>query len=154
MQTIIDICNRAKQLNENSLLIELFQSNEFRLFLIETNKNQLYRFGIDNNEKKLKSDYARFGQVYADSTINRKQSLGQPTDRVTLKDTGDFYNSFEVLNIDNTLIIASETISYTDKLVENFGLDILGLTAENSAIAIDLAREIIIPIIINKLLDV
>ncbi len=67
--------------------------------------------------------------TYAASTIKIKRKKGQPTDRVTLFDTGDFYNSLEVIAGKNDLIIRT-IISYSIFLVNKYA-DILGLDEEN-----------------------
>lgn len=63
---------------------------------------------------------------YTDFTISIKLSKGQPTDRVTLKDTGAFYRSINVVANSNQLIIET-SIEYARKLVEKYGKDILGI---------------------------
>lgn len=66
---------------------------------------------------------------YAKSTINYKKRLGQPTDRITLKDTGDFYNSIEIEAKTDDFVISTQ-ISYSIFLVEKYA-DILGITDTN-----------------------
>jgi len=63
---------------------------------------------------------------YADSTISIKLKKGQPTDIVTLKDTGDFYGSIEVRATSNQLII-SASVEYAKYLTGKYGQDILGI---------------------------
>lgn len=53
-------------------------------------KDQLWA-GINGNNEEIASY-----MPYAPYTIKRKQFYGQPYDRVTLKDTGAFYDSFYV----------------------------------------------------------
>ena len=66
---------------------------------------------------------------YALSTRITKRRKGQPTDRVTLRDTGDFYNSLEIIAGGNAMIIRT-IISYSIYLINKYA-DILGLTADN-----------------------
>ena len=42
---------------------------------------------------------------YAKSTINYKRKKGQPTDRITLKDSGNYYLSFDLLIGNNSTLI-------------------------------------------------
>ena len=154
MQDLIDLCQQVKSLNVNSLLIDLYQNKGFRNFIIQANRKQLYDFGIDSNEKKLRSKFARAGEVYAPQTILYKQALGVPTDRITLKDTGEFHESMNLQLTNNTFVVDADTDKETNDLAKTWGINILGLTAENSTKTIELAREIMIPIILNKILNV
>jgi hypothetical protein len=67
--------------------------------------------------------------AYAQSTIKIKRKKGQPTDRVTLFDRGDFYRSLEVIAGKNNAIIRT-VISYSVFLVDKYA-DILGLDEES-----------------------
>lgn len=80
---------------------------------------QLFSKGEDSQGLTIHPDYA-------DSTISLKISKGQPTDRVTLKDTGNFYNSIRVIAEQDRLIIET-SISYAKFLVDKYGEDILGI---------------------------
>jgi hypothetical protein len=60
-----------------------------------------------------------------------KRKKGQPTDRVTLKDTGDFYSSFQVLPFKGGFIIDADPIKEDTNLFDRYGEDILGLNDEN-----------------------
>jgi hypothetical protein len=133
---------------------ELFQSREFKDFVLNLNKNnQLYDSGVDANGNRLISEFARFGRVYADRTIIEKEATNQPTDRVTLKDSGDFYRSFDLeLTSNNDFLITADTTKSDNDLIDVWGEDILGLTKENIDLVIEKAREIIIPIIRQQLL--
>jgi ketol-acid reductoisomerase len=134
---------------------ELFLSQEFRDFVLDLNrKNQLFDKGIDANGVRLVSDFAKFGRVYADRTIIEKEAKNQPTDRVTLKDSGDFYRSFKLeLTGNSDFLITADTIKNDNNLMEVWGEAILGLTKENIDLVIEKAREIIIPIIRQQLLN-
>jgi hypothetical protein len=67
---------------------------------------------------------------YAESTRRIKRSKGQPTNRVTLKDTGDLYNSIEIVaNVANFEINAG--VEYFTFLVGHYGSNtILGIQPE------------------------
>lgn len=87
--------------------------------------SQLYRRGIEGFGTKIMS-YA----PYAPRTIANKKRKGQPYTRVTLKDTGAFYEGFKVIANSEGFYITS-TDEKTDKLVEKYGQSIFRLTAEN-----------------------
>lgn len=67
---------------------------------------------------------------YAPFTIEMKKIKNQPYDRVTLRDEGDFYESFSVrADIDKFDITASNW--KTADLKRGYGDNIMGLNAEN-----------------------
>lgn len=57
----------------------------------------------------VRADGSAITPPYKPITVQIKQRLGQPTDRVTLRDTGDFYDSFEIeFNQDDFQIVATD----------------------------------------------
>ena len=66
---------------------------------------------------------------YAESTKKRKLANQQPIDRVTLKDTGKFYESIEV-DVRNDEFEIKSPIQYSIYLVRKYGA-IFGLTPKN-----------------------
>ena len=90
--------------------------------------DQLYRRGITGKGIKIAS-YA----PYAESTKRIKKILGQPTTRVTLRDTGDFHaNMFVVFDDEypGGFYITSSDEKTAD-LVAKYGPEIFRLTNEN-----------------------
>jgi hypothetical protein len=70
--------------------------------------------------------------TYADLTIAIKESLGEPSDRVTLRDTGAFWDSIEVDANSETFTIDA-TDEKTNKLVKKYGNKIFGLSKESKS---------------------
>lgn len=94
--------------------------------IIDMNANrQLYQQGINSEGEDIMS-YA----PYRAKTIKIKLTKGQPTDRVTLRDTGDFHTSFEVV-ADETQFKIDATDWKAQELVAKYGKEILGLTEEH-----------------------
>ena len=93
-----------------------------------------------------------FGQYieppYAPRTIKNKQKKGQPTDRVTLKDTGTFYRSFEVNTENRDGFSVVSTDPKINKLREKYGYSILRLTRDSFNYAI---RQYIRPYLQQRL---
>ena len=85
-------------------------------------QNQLFAKGEDSKGISIHPDYA-------DLTIDFKIENNQPFDRVTLKDSGDFYRSITVESSNNQLII-SASIEYAADLMGKYGNDILGIQPE------------------------
>jgi hypothetical protein len=68
-------------------------------------------------------------QPYSPVTISIKQKKGQPTNRVTLRDTEAFHKSFFVY-ADNKAVWFKATDKKAQKLYDKYG-EIFGLTVEN-----------------------
>ena len=87
--------------------------------------DQLYRRGINGRGEKI-MDYA----PYTATTVRIKKNKGQPTTRVTLRDTGDFHNSmFVVFDAEGFYVTASD--DKTPELIEKYGEEIFRLTDKN-----------------------
>lgn len=88
-------------------------------------QQQLYEQGIEGRGIEI-SSYA----PYAESTIRKKIKKGQPTNRVTLKDTGDFYKSLRIEFDDKGFYIVSNDFK-SPYLLKKYGPTIFRLTDEN-----------------------
>lgn len=105
-------------------------------------ENQLYERGV-NGQNIFIASY----QPYAPRTIQNKIRKGQPTDRVTLKDTGEFYKSFDVVFDENGFYITSND-DKAKYLIEKYGRTIFRLTDDNLT---TLLQEYVRPILTEKL---
>lgn len=103
---------------------EVIQANEGVILDMNT-KNQLYEQGIDNRGIAIASY-----QEYTPFTIKVKQEKNQPTDRVTLRDEGDFYSGFYIEYTQDKFRIYS-TDEKADKLGKKYGYQIFGLSDSN-----------------------
>jgi phage gpG-like protein len=65
------------------------------------------------------SNSISFIPSYATSTIIAKRRKGQPTDRVTLKDTGDLYKSISI-KANTTQAVISASVPYFNYLVTHY----------------------------------
>lgn len=87
--------------------------------------DQLYRRGINGQGKKI-MDY----MPYTARTIQNKKRKGQPTTRVTLRDTGAFHESmYVVFDSEGFYVTASD--EKTENLVKKYGEVIFRLTDKN-----------------------
>jgi hypothetical protein len=147
MKALINLAQRVKLLDEKLLMQILFRDKSFIDLIIWLNtEEQLFKQGIDSQGKKLQSAFAQYGQVYANFTIRMKELKNQPFDRVTLKDEGDFYESFDVLLTPAyDFVITADTLKEDNDLREIWGDAIIGLTDENMNKIIQEAKEIILP---------
>ena len=88
-------------------------------------QNQLYEHGINGTGVEIMSY-----EPYRPRTIKNKRRKGQPYNRVTLKDTGEWYNSLRlVYDVDGFFITSTD--EKNTYLKKKYGPTILRLTNEN-----------------------
>lgn len=86
-------------------------------------QQQLFQKSEDGNKRKLRPKYAPRTETY-------KRRRGQVSSRVTLRDTGEFYNSFKVY-VDGDDIVIEATEDYVKYLTAKYGDAILEVQDEN-----------------------
>lgn len=96
--------------------------------LIDMNaQDQLYAKGVNRLGVRI-DEY----QPYRPLTIQVKIEKRQPYDRVTLKDTGEFYDSFYVETAEDRFYIKASD-EKTNWLIKKYGAEIFGLTNNSLA---------------------
>ena len=133
MKKITDLRKRVADFNEaltsGRLIQNIIWENE--AYIVDMNaEEQLFEQGINRLGVEI-SDYAPYSPV----TIEIKEAKGQPTNRVTLRDEGDFESSFFLEVGDKKFEIKASDFK-TEDLIKKYGRQILGLTDENIAILI------------------
>lgn len=144
MKQITDLRNRVTNFNEaltsGRLIQNIIWDNE--AYIVDLNaEEQLYEQGINRLGVGI-ADYAPYSPV----TIAIKEAKGQPTNRVSLRDEGDFESSFFLEVGDKQFEIKASDFK-TEDLIRKYGRQILGLTDENIAILI---WQYIYPDLINE----
>ena len=102
--------------------------------------DQLYNKGIGSDNVELSS----IGGEYSLVTMAISQKKGRPKanrNRITLKDTGEFYRSFRIYVFSGAVRIQADTIKDGRDLQDDWGDNILGLTPENKSKLIAIARN-------------
>lgn len=89
-------------------------------------EKQLYKKGISGLGARLVPPYTNYTKAL-------KRIKGQPTNRVTLKDTGDFYQEMYVTARDGKYFITSSDWK-TPHLEEKYGAAIMAVTDDNNKI--------------------
>ena len=126
-----EIQKLSKILDINKILADVFSDSELQLNIIDKIRyDQLFKDGVSEENVRLGS--------YSPYTIQIKESKGQPYDHITLKDTGDFYNSMKIAVFDTYILINAEG-EKTDEsgetkdlfVVYNYAGNLLGLTDTN-----------------------
>jgi len=107
------------------VLKEALKDLNLRDFIIELNQDQLFEKGQTSTGRSL-GEYSAF-------TIKLKQEKGQRIDHVTLKDTGEFYETFHIVVAQDGSYF--EIIGDGDKddknLFDVYGEDVVGLDEES-----------------------
>lgn len=128
LQSIVDLQQRVVTVNDGitsgKWVQQIIWDND--AYIIDLNaENQLYEQGVNNLGVDI-SDY----MPYSPLTIEIKEAKGQPTNRVTLRDEGDFEASFYLEVSDKQFEIKASDFK-TEALIKKYGRQILGLTPEN-----------------------
>ena len=93
---------------------------EFDKELINYNvEQQLYNKGEDKEGEKITPSYTRF-------TISIKKRKNQPTNRVTLKDTGSFHESIYIIAESDSFKIGTNH-ELSNDLSSKYGKNIIGI---------------------------
>jgi len=83
----------------NKIFKKIFSKEDIEKYIIESIAMDLYYSGTTGNGKLLQTDTAKeqgLGLPYSKKTILFKEDKNQPTNRVTLRDTGEFDYSMYV----------------------------------------------------------
>ena len=133
MKKITDLRKRVADFHEaltsGRLMQDIIWNND--AYIVDMNaEEQLFERGVNRLGVEI-MDYAPYSPV----TIEIKEALGQPTNRVTLRDEGDFESSFFLEVGDKQFEIKASDFK-TEDLIKKYGRQILGLTDENIAILI------------------
>lgn len=128
MATIIDYAKLVVSLDIDQLLFEIYSREDTQIFIAELNtEDQLFDKGIDSDGVDLSS----IGGEYSPVTVAIKKFMGQPTDRVTLKNDGDFHRSFEVKPAIGGFNMDADFMKDGQDLRSRWGGSIIGLTNDN-----------------------
>lgn len=138
-ERVVEFNNR---LTSGLIVRDIIDSGEVTAFIIDANaEEQLFEQGIN----RLGVDIMDY-RPYTPLTIAIKKEKGQPTDRVTLRDEGDFHSSF-YLEVGDTQFEIKAADFKTEDLIKKYGRQILGLTNENIA---ELIWQYVYPDLLNK----
>lgn len=131
--------NRFKKININKITESILK--DLDNVIIDMNTSQLRNDGMDSESKTLPLPYAPM-------TIAYKKASGQPTDRITLYQEGDFQDAFFV-KYSTTEFSLWSTDGKTEKLVKEWGVNIFGLTDKHLT---ELIQKDLLPALQTQLL--
>lgn len=114
--------------------------------VVELNTDeQLFTQGVSANGAPIRP-------VYTPMTVAIKQAKGQPTDRVTLRDTGDFHQSFFIEISDKEFTINADDPKLA-KIQRKYGSNVLGLTQTSIDQTADIIRPTFVQIVRKQILE-
>lgn len=126
-----DLLELFLSLDFDKMVYDVSITSEFQRFAIDLNtKEQLFKQGIN----ALGEDLASIGGSYSDYTIKIKIEDGLPYKFVTLYQSGNFYDSFEIEPFVGGFDIEADSDKENGDLVFRWGNEIVGLTDENKSI--------------------
>lgn len=123
LRNLIYRLRKFKDVLSEELRNEILRNEDVIVKMIT--EDQLYDLGIEGRGIEIMSY-----QPYSPRTIRKKIRKGQPTDRVTLKDTGEFYSSLHV-EFDERGFYVTSTDDKAVYLLERYGRTIFRLSDEN-----------------------
>ena len=133
------LVSNVQGLSSGRVFVLTFNDPNMKSLVLSLNKDQL-QLGQLADENLLPEYSATSVSVY-----------GKRPGRFTLKDTGEFYDSFKVLSVTNDAIIEfADTIKEDNDLLE-YG-EVIGLNGESMAILQDEAIPILRDILLNEML--
>lgn len=146
------IARNVKKLNEETAFQKVIRNPAIQLEAIRLNRDeQLFKRGVDVFGVSMRSQYARGSNVYADYTIVLKREKNQPTDRVTLRDTGAMYNTFKTKIVGDELMLDVNSIKEGKDLQKTWG-QFVGLDEFSKEILIEKSKPIVFNYVKNTIL--
>lgn len=98
----------------------------------ENKRLELQELQAEQMQAGQAADGAPITPPYTRATVKIKKAKGQPADRVTLRDSGDFQRKIRA-RPQRRGVVMDSTDSKTAGLVEKYGEEIFGFNAQNTA---------------------
>jgi hypothetical protein len=130
------------KLDVDEIALDISRTSTFKKLVITLNTeglptSQLFELGEDSQGRRLDD----IGGGYTLFTIYEKLKFNQPIDRVTLKDTGEFYRTFDVIPFKGGFNIVADTLKDGEDLEDRWGDEIVGLNENNTNIIVEFYKE-------------
>lgn len=153
-EPIRKIADTIISLNPDKIVFELVAPNkELQERILDLIRNdQLFTKGEDGEGNSL-SELTQSGLGYSLFTIQEKQRKNQPTDRVTLFDTGDFYKSFGLVVTLRYMEVTADPNKEDTNLFSDFGEDIISFSELSKNKLVDIIKPLFIDFVNKKILS-
>ena len=146
MEALKELARKFIALNEKEILFRAIANNP-----------KLEKLAIKlNQENQLKFGKTADGDYLGDYSATSVNVFGKEPGPIQLKDTGDFYESFQVILLDDGFLIDADGMKTDDSgkttnLFTKYGQDITGLNDENLSIFIVALKPKIVEAIIRSI---
>lgn len=128
MNPLKRFAKNISELDQTDILRTVFLLPEVQDLIVALNtQGQLFDLGVNAEGIPLKT----IGGDYSESYKKTKARLLLPTDRVTLRLTGDYYDTFHVEVGKDFILILSNPLKNGVDLFERWGRDVEGLTDDS-----------------------
>lgn len=151
MNVFHELSSKITLLNPLTIFVEFAKQREVNDNVINAIQKRLYEKGITGDGVTLITDRAADNERYSPLTISLKSRANEPDDRVTLKDTGEFYDSMATVVSKLYIEIGGDFIK-DEHMRENFKLT-YGSDEEFEESVLSLSENEIINIFINQFID-
>ena len=148
------LLSSIEKFNVNQILREVWSNPRVQNFIIDLNTegkptSQLFEKGEDSLGITL-GQYAA-STIQGTASFKGKLEKGQRIDHITLKDTGDFYNTWEIIPFLLGFRMEANPTKEDSNLFDDFGKDIVGLNEENIIILGEFIRPFFIEVAKKRL---
>lgn len=135
--------SKYTRLNFGDVIFDVLNMSNIKELIIELQQERLYERGTDSEGRSL-GDYSPY-------TVEIKREKGQRFDHITLRDTGEFYESFTVTVVKDGVVLDANPNKGSTNLFSEYGIDILGLDEFSFNIVKDQILVEMYQYIVNKL---
>lgn len=111
MATVKDVFRRVSNFQQSQSKIMNDCITDSSETILDANRDQMFE-GMDKNGKEIIPEYKPM-------TIDIKKEKGQPTDRVTLKDTGEWHRSL-FMKVEGGKVFIDSQHELTDELLAKY----------------------------------
>jgi hypothetical protein len=131
MEELKKLAENFMQLNEKNILFRAMVDNP-----------QLEKLAVKLNQKQLQDGKTANDRNLPNYSKTSVEVYGKEPGPMTLKDTGDFYDSFDVILLEDGFVIDADSLKTdalggTTDLFIKYGQDITGLNDENLSIFVE-----------------
>jgi hypothetical protein len=139
MADILHVAEKLARTNVTKTLVKILNKKATQKFITDLNtKVQLFDYGEDSQGVQLSA----IGGLYAESTIRLSRPKKKNRSHINLKDTGDFYKTFDVtVKANSNFTITANTMKQGQNLEDRWGDNIVGLQDENVIKVMDYLRD-------------
>lgn len=138
MEALVTLCKNVTLLDSKEIFTEVFSNDELKSYIIGLNTwKQLFEDGVDS--------HGSFMPYYRQSTVDIKAGVKidgtvfSTDDHITLRDSGNWYKSFQVEVSYGFLDIEADPLKGRNE--QRFGDDVIGLNETSREILVEQIQD-------------